>query len=185
MIRSLLQRTEEWRRADVATPTRCALELIAITAQASPGSSGLYRARMPPALIDKVLGWARQARCLLVLDFHVGWSDVATELPYLRPWLSLPDVHLALDPEWDMPPGVKPGKQIGTMTAADVNVAVDELTRLVTTLRLPPKLLVVHRFVKSMVTDPETIRTTNQVRLLVNMDGFVRPSASSTRTGSP
>lgn len=175
MLPSLLARTEEWRKADPTTPTRCALELIAITAQASPTASGLYRARMPAALIDKVLGWARQGRCLLILDIHVGWSNVAAELPYLKPWLTLPDVHLALDPEWDMPQGVAPGKQIGTMSAADVNVAVDFLTQIVSEQKLPPKLLVVHRFVKSMVTEPETIRTSNQIRLLVNMDGFGSP----------
>ena len=132
----------------------------------------MYRARMDGELIDRVLGWARREGCLMILDVQVGHSSVAAELPFLEPWLAQPDVHLGLDPEWDMPVGVKPGSRIGTMDAADINAAVEVLARLVTDKRLPPKLLVVHRFLDSMVTNPDSIRTPPEIRLVVNMDGF-------------
>jgi hypothetical protein len=176
MLAALKKQTIRWQAADPTTPTRCGLQLIAVIAQASPGPSELYRARTAPAVIDKVLGWARSAGCILLLDIQVGQSSVPDELPYLLPWLSQPDVHLALDPEWDMPPGVKPGTRIGTMTAADINVAVDTLHRLVVDQKLPPKLLVVHRFRSFMVTDPSTIKVGNTIRLVANMDGFGPPA---------
>ena len=175
MMKDNAERTAQWAKADPARIHRCAFELIAVTVQASAGASGLYRARMPATLIDTVLGWARSAGCLLILDVQVGWSSVPVELPFLEPWLAQNDVHLALDPEWDMAPGVKPGTRIGTMSSADVNVAVDTLTRLVKQNRLAPKLLIVHRFRDFMVTLPDQIRTPPEIRLLVNMDGFGTP----------
>ncbi len=176
MLASLKNRVGEWEKADPATPTKCALELIAIVAQSSPGPSNTYRGRADGSVVRKVLGWAREAGCLLLLDVQVGWSTVQAELPYLEPFLREPDVHLALDPEWDMPPGVKPGSQIGTMDAEEINAAVTVLDRLVTELKLPPKLLVVHRFRDFMVTNPGKIKTPQTIRLVSNMDGFGTPA---------
>ena len=175
MLASLAERTAQWQAADPQRPTKCALELIAIGALANPGPSGLYRGRTPAETIDRTLGWARETGCLLILDMQVGWSSVALELPYLQPWLDQPDVHLALDPEWDMPSGVKPGKQIGTMDASDINSAVFVLSRTVRDRRVPTKMLVVHRFRDFMVTRPEAILPTASIRLVVNMDGFGPP----------
>jgi hypothetical protein len=176
MLASLKRDVAAWQEADPATPTKCTLELIAIVAQAAPGASGLYRARADETVVRKVLGWARSAGCILLIDIQVGWSSVAAELPYLEPFLREPDVHLALDPEWDMPPGVKPGRQIGTMDAKDINAAVALMDRLVKENSLPPKLLVVHRFRDFMVTNPGKIQTPESIRLVVNMDGFGTPS---------
>jgi hypothetical protein len=176
MVASLKNRTAEWQKADPATPTKCTMELIAVVAQASPGPSNTYRARASSAVVQKVLGWAREAGCLLVLDVQVGWSTVQEELPYLTPFLEEPDVHLALDPEWDMPPGVKPGAQIGNMDADEINAAVALLDRLVREQKLPPKLLIVHRFRGFMVTNPGKIKTPETIRLVSNMDGFGTPS---------
>jgi hypothetical protein len=90
----------------------------------------------------------------------------------LERWLAMPDVHLALDPEWDMQPGAKPGSRIGTMSAADINSAIAVLDRLAVTNGLGPRMLIVHRFRSFMVTDPQMIKPTPNIRLVVNMDGF-------------
>jgi len=42
--------------------------------------------------------------------------------------------------------GGVPGRRIGTLDAADVNVAIRRLAKLVAEEKLPPKVLVVHRF---------------------------------------
>ncbi len=177
MLPALQLKTKVWQTADPATPTKCALELIAIVAQASPGKGNLHRARMSEAKIDEVLGWAREAQCLLILDVQVGWSTVQDELPFLRKWLNEPDVHLALDPEWDMEPGVTPGSKIGRMSAADVQFGIDFVAEIVRANNLPPKLVIVHRFRDFMVQNPETIVVKPEVRLLVNADGFGPPAS--------
>jgi hypothetical protein len=175
MLAGLASWTQVWQTADPLTPTKCALELIAITAQAEPGEKNLHRARLSEAKIDEVLGWAREANCLLILDVQVGWSSVPDELPYLAKWLGEPDVHLALDPEWDMEPGVTPGSKIGRMSAADIQFGIDFVAEIVRGKNLAPKLVIVHRFRDFMVQNPELIRPVPEVRLLVNADGFGPP----------
>ena len=172
MLSALTALTQRWQDADPKTPTRCALQLIAVVAQGSPGPGNLYRGRASAATINKVIGWGRERGCLTILDVQVGWSDVPTEVAYLERWLAMPDVHLALDPEWDMPPGAKPGSRIGTMSAADINSAIAVLDRLAVTKGLGPRLLIVHRFRSFMVSDPQSIKPTPNIRLVVNMDGF-------------
>jgi hypothetical protein len=172
MLSALTALTQRWQEADPKTPTRCALQLIAVVAQGSPGPGNLYRGRASAATINKVIGWGRERGCLTILDVQVGWGDVPTEVAYLERWLAMPDVHLALDPEWDMPPGAKPGSRIGTMSAADINSAIAVLDRLAVTKDLGPRLLIVHRFRSFMVSDPQSIKPTPNIRLVVNMDGF-------------
>ena len=177
MLPALKLKTQVWQTADPSTPTKCALELIAIVAQASPGKGKMHRARMSEAKIDEVLGWAREAGCLLILDVQVGWSTVPDELPFLRKWLIEPDVHLGLDPEWDMDPGVAPGKKIGRMSAEHIQFSIDYVADLVRTNNLPPKLVIVHRFRDFMVQNPATIVPKPEIRLLVNADGFGPPAS--------
>lgn len=180
MIPRLQDVTRTWQQADPSTPTRCAMELIAVAAQGEAGSTGLYRARMGAALIDQVIGWARKARCLTVLDVQVGHGSVRDEVDFLRPWLEQPDVHLGLDPEWMLQPPIVPGKKIGSMPASDINYAITVLDQIVTTKKVGTKLLVVHRFRDFMVKEPRTIRPTKTIRLLVNMDGFGPPATKLT-----
>ncbi len=175
MLAGLASWTKTWQTADPKTPTRCALELIAITAQASPGEKKLHRARLTEAKIDEVLGWAREGGCLLILDVQVGWSSVPDEMPFLERWLNEPDVHLGLDPEWDMDPGVVPGTKIGRMSAADIQFAIDFVANIVKAKNLTPKLIIVHRFRDFMVQNPELLRPVPEIRLLANADGFGPP----------
>ncbi len=172
MLSALTALTQRWQVADPQTRTRCALQLIAVVAQGSPGAGSLYRGRASAATINKVIGWGRERGCLTILDIQVGWSNVPAEVAYLERWLAMPDVHLALDPEWDMQPGAKPGSRIGTMSAADINSAIAVLDRLAVAHGLGPRLLIVHRFRSFMVSDPQSIKPTPNIRLVVNMDGF-------------
>ena len=75
-----------------------AYELIAVVAQATAGSDGLYRRREHRDVIDRMLAAARAAGFKLVLDIQTGRSSVLSELQYLAPYLEQPDVYLALDP---------------------------------------------------------------------------------------
>jgi hypothetical protein len=150
--------------------------VISIVAQRSAGPSGLYRARIGPVALNEIIALARANGCLTILDLQVGQSSVPVELPYFLPWLAQPDVHLALDPEWDMPAGVVPGSRIGSMEATDINSAIASMTQLVRERRLPPKLVIVHRFRDFMIVNPTEIRPTPEIRLLVNMDGFGPPA---------
>lgn len=177
MLERLEAQAEEWRRADPATPVLPALELVATVASTEPGASGLYRNRMPDALIEKVIGWAARKNWLVILDVQVGHSTVRAEVERLEPFLSRPHVHLALDPEFDMPRGIAPGRRIGSSDAEDVNVASILLSSMAARGSLPPKLLIVHRFTMPMLTRYKRIRLDPRVNIVVVMDGFGTPAA--------
>ena len=57
---------------------------------------------------------ANQVNGIVIFDVQVGLSNVETEMPLLEPYLKLPNVELALDPEFDMHNGARPGTVIGT-----------------------------------------------------------------------
>jgi len=84
-------------------------------------------------------------------------------------------VHLALDPEFSMKRGGRPGERIGTLDASDVNYAIETLAKLVTDSGLPPKVLIVHRFTRPMLTNAKQIRLDPRVQVVINMDGWGPP----------
>jgi hypothetical protein len=94
------------------------------------------------------------------------------EIPLLREYLKLPHVHLGIDPEYSMKTASVPGEKLGTMDAADINYASEYLAQLVVENNLPPKILVVHRFKTSMLTNYKQIEKRPEVQLVVHMDSI-------------
>ena len=178
MIKRLNAVVKEWEEADPLTPVQPALHLIASVAQGDSGRDGNYRLRMDSTLIEEVYGWAVKHNAILFLDVQIGGSTVQAEVRRLMPWLNRPNVHLGLDPEFSMHysrEGLAPGKKIGIMDAKEINWAVDTLTRIVNEKKLPPKVLVVHRFTKQMVSNSDQIKPTSAVQVVMNMDGWGQP----------
>lgn len=172
MLKKLQQQAAQWQRADPTTPIVPALHYIAITAQGKPGKDNKYRLRMPFKQIDTILAWAKSINALVFLDVQVGQSTVKEEVNTLKNYLRIPNVHLAIDPEFSMKNGEIPGTKIGTLSCYDINEAIDLLAKIVEENHLPPKILVVHRFTKPMVTDYQNIKICPQVQIVMNMDGF-------------
>lgn len=173
-----------WAKADPSHPVKPALHLIAVVAQGSPGRDGKYRLRMTDSLVDLVSQWAAKRNALLFLDIQVGHSTVQEELPRLIPFLKRPNVMLGLDPEFSMKvrstkagsgERSKPGDRIGTMDASDVNYAIGLLADIAKQNNLPPKVLVVHRFTRSMLTNAKQIKLDPRVQVVINMDGWGQP----------
>ena len=175
MLKKLDQEVAEWNRLDPEHPVQPALHLIAVVAQASAGRDGKYRARMDSALVEKVYGWAKRKNAIMFIDVQVGLSTLQSELPALERFLKRPDVHLGIDPEFSMKDGSKPGKRVGTYDAADINYATRFLGDLVDKYKLPPKVLVVHRFTKKGVTNTPDIKLDPKVQIVMHMDGFGAP----------
>jgi hypothetical protein len=175
MLARLARQAAAYSAVDSARPVLPALELIATVAQASPGKGSLYRLRMPDTLIARVAGWAEAHHYLLILDVQTGRSTVAAEIAPLMKYLARPYVHLALDPEFSVSAKKVPGKVIGRMDAAEVNIASGILAGLVDSLHLPPKMLIVHRFTTPMLSNHEKIKLDPRVQIVIDMDGFGPP----------
>jgi hypothetical protein len=169
---------KEWAEADPETPVQPALHFIAVVAQGAPGKDGKYRLRMDSSLIEQVYGWAQKRDALLFLDIQAGFSTVQEELPRLMKFLERPNVHLGLDPEFYMhydKEGVPPGKKIGTLSSADINWTIRQLSELSEKKGIPPKVLVIHRFTRPMVRGYKEIKLDPRVQIVMHMDGWGAP----------
>jgi hypothetical protein len=175
MLARLDKEVAAWNKADSTHPVQPALHLIVVVAQGAPGRDGKYRLRMADTLVEKVASWAAQRNALLFLDIQVGKATVQEEVPRIAQFLKRPNVHLGLDPEFSMKFGDRPGAKIGTMNAEDVNFAVRFLSDIVAANNLPPKILVVHRFTRNMLTGSKSIRLDPRVQVVINMDGWGNP----------
>jgi hypothetical protein len=176
MLARLDTEVARWRAADSTTPVLPALHLIVVVAQGSPGKDGKYRLRMTDSLVKHIVDLAAKRNALVFLDVQVAQSTLREELPRLAQFLKLPNVHLGIDPEFSMKGPYKPGSRIGTYDAADVNYASSMLAELVTNEKLPPKLLIVHRFTRPMLTHSKRITLDPRVQIVIDMDGWGPPS---------
>jgi hypothetical protein len=154
------------------TPVIPAFELLAFVAQSSPGQDGTYAARIPDATISAYLRVVRLHHGLLILDVQPGRSDFLADAKNLAPWLTQPDVGLALDAEWELQPNQLPMAQLGHTTGQQINEVSSWLATLIHTDRLPQKLLLIHEFSLTMVQNKAAVISEPGLAIVFNMDGF-------------
>jgi hypothetical protein len=177
LMAKLDSEVSKWEKADPATPVQPALHYIAVVAQGTSGKDGKYRYRMPDQQIDSVLSIAKLKKDMIIfLDIQVALSKIDEELPRLEKYLKLPNVHLGIDAEFSMKNGRKPGTVIGTYDASDINYCSDFLAKLVHEYQLPPKIFIVHRFTRDMITNSRKIKLHPEVQIVMNMDGWGEPA---------
>jgi hypothetical protein len=172
MLQRLQNQIGAWETADPNTPVKPCLHMVAVVAQGEPGTSGHYRSIMRDTTVQMVYDWAREVNGIFIVDIQVGTDDIRNILPRFEWMLKNPDVHLAVDPEFYMKDGTPPGRKIGTMDAADINYVSDYLANLVRENNLPPKVLIIHRFTRGMVTNSANIRLRPEVQVVLHMDGW-------------
>jgi hypothetical protein len=174
MLARLRRQVAEWERADPETPVIPALHMVAVVAQGEAGRSGHYRTITTDERVQTVYDWAREVNGIFFVDIQVGTEDLRAILPRFDWILKNPDVHLGVDPEFMMKDGTIPGRKVGTMDAADINYAIDHLASLVKEHNLPPKVFIIHRFTRGMVTNARQIRLRPEVQVVMHMDGHGR-----------
>jgi hypothetical protein len=175
MLRRFDAEVAAWNRIDPGHPVQPALHMIVLVANAYPGKNNLFRTRHDSAVIERVYGWAKSRNAIMFLDLQVGKSTLQYELPWVEKFLIRPDVHLGIDPEFSMKKGGIPGQRVGTYDAADINYASRFLRNLVDKYKLPPKVLIVHRFTPEGVTNAKKIELDPRVQIVMHMDGFGAP----------
>lgn len=172
MVAKLKEQAAAYTAADPGRPGLCTIELIASVAQNVPGNDNLWLIRTPKTVIERYAQLAERSGCLLMLDIQMGYDTVANEIESLLPFLQRPYVHLAIDPEFKVDPGEKPGDNYGSVSAADVNYASQVLGDLVRKFNLPDKVLIVHQFRDDMLPDKAQITPLPNVDLVLVMDGW-------------
>ena len=169
--RRLEERSVAWAQAS-GRKVLPAFELITTVAQRSPGADGLYSTGLAPADVQRYVDAARAAKMLVVLDFQPGLANVLDQVKAYEQFLLQPEVGVAIDPEWVLKPGQKPGRQIGALDAATINEVSAYLSGLVQKHRLPEKIFLVHQFKTYMLPDREKIVDRFGLATVFHVDGF-------------
>ena len=151
------------------------VEVIATVVQGSAGRDGKYRVRLTDAQIAKYHKAARKHRAVMLLNLQPGRSEFITEAKAFEKWLKLPDVGVALDPEWAMDRGQRPGGVYGHTTGAELDWVARYLASLVKRYDLPEKVMVYHQVARSVVRRESGLKAHDGVVMIKSVDGLGHP----------
>jgi len=157
--------------AESDEPVTPAMEVIATVAAGDAGADGDYSTELPVSALEPYVDAAHDAGMAVILDLQPGRSDFLSQAKRYESLLARPDVWLALDPEWRLTADQVPLRQIGSVSASEVDEVADWLASLVRSEGLPPKALVLHQFRLSMIQDRSSIRSHPELDLLIHADG--------------
>jgi hypothetical protein len=162
------------RLSDV--PVVPTFEIIATVAAQAAGEDGDYSDASDVSRLRTWVKAATAAGLYVVLDLQPGRSDFLSQAKLYTDLLKLPQVGLALDPEWRLAPDQKPLEQIGGVDAQEINSVITWLADLTKANHLPQKLLVLHQFKLSMIRSEHSLNLSRQqVAVLIHMDGQGTP----------
>ena len=151
------------------------LEVITTIVHATPGDDGKYRSRISHDQIETYLRAARKRKALLLLNIQPGRSEFLIEAKAYERWLKEPDVGVALDPEWAMDPGQRPGGVYGHTTGAELNQTAEYLAGLVRKHNLPEKVMVYHQVATRVVRKESGLKAHDGVAIIKSVDGLGPP----------
>src|SRR5215213_8739890 len=100
LVEILREEAANYAAADPSRPVIPGLEIIATVAQPVPGSDGTYILDTDTETLTEYIDFAAEHGMVVILDLQVGRSTVAAEIEKVRDLLALPNVHLAIDPEF-------------------------------------------------------------------------------------
>ncbi|MDR0557639.1 MAG: hypothetical protein LBG43_07225 [Treponema sp.] len=126
-------------------------------------------------LLMKYINYAQKRNMLVFIDHQIGKYDPVTAIKRMLPYLKHPNVHLALDPEWRT---TKPMKEIGTVTAAEINQVQQIMEEYLKANNIPgERMLVIHQFKPWMISNRAELKSSfSKVRLVHCADGFGNPA---------
>jgi hypothetical protein len=164
-------------RALSHAPVVPAFEIIASVATNARGPDGAYSYVTPVASLRPWVRAATKAGMYVILDLQPGRANFLTQAKMYQSLLELPNVGLALDPEWKLQPGQLPLHQIGSVSITEVNSVVTWLARLTAEYRLPQKLLELHEFKIGEIRNEQLLDAHNDdLAIVMNMDGQGPPA---------
>jgi hypothetical protein len=177
LLDQLQDEAQAYEQADPSRPVMPAFEVIASVAQNWPADDDTYLLHTDAETIQKYVDFARANGLIIILDLQIGQSTIPDEIDRVRQWLVEPFVHLALDSEFAMADGQVPGQEYGSLDASDILVAQQALSEIVAENNLPPKLLIIHGFTESMVTNADKVAMVPGVQTVIDFDGYGDPAS--------
>ncbi|MDG6101091.1 hypothetical protein Daura_00830 [Dactylosporangium aurantiacum] len=184
MLARLRRQAAVYQQLDPAHPVLAGIDLVVSVPDRKPGPAGTYSHRVDAPTIDRYVEFCRKNNLLLFLDLNFGWSDPVTELNFFRPYLKLPFVHVAVDPEWMFPRhnGV-PGVHLSNVRAADLNPLISAVAQMPAEYQVPRKIFMIHQYRPdgddlanpynpgaAIIADKRNLRNDSRVDVVIHVD---------------
>ncbi len=174
----LADQAAPYRELDPCAEVVLVFHMVTTVADGFAGPDGDYNHRVAHEIIQPWIDGVVAAGGLAVLDIQPGHADLGIELSLVESLLLQRGVHLAIDPEFMMSAGGVPGHRLGTTDGATINI-VQAWLQEVAQRAEERKILIVHQFEDSMVTDKDLIEDYSLVDLVWDADGFGGPGAKT------
>ena len=147
-------------------------EIITTVASATPTENGDYSREIDPTTLLPWIEAARDNGVYVVLDLQAGRADFLTQAKMYEKLLMQPNVGLALDAEWRLSPSELPIRDIGEVSADEVNATSAWLSTLTAANNLPQKLFVLHQFRLDMLPNRDSLDMSHaNLAYVLQMDG--------------
>lgn len=152
-------------------------DIIYGLAAADPGRNKDYIIPLSSEKLMPYIEAANEHGFAVFIDLQLGeMTPVEAIRPVLK-YLKYNNVHLAIDPEFEVHGlDIPPGKIIGHVSGKEVNqVQAAMVDYMVKNNITEEKILLVHMFRHTMLTNKEDLRTYDKIDLVFNLDGHGSP----------
>lgn len=178
LIKKVKAKAAAYAKVTGSTNVLPALELVHSMATRDPGA---YRDYLIPLTQKKTLHYIKAAASeglAVFLDHQLGKKTPLQAIKPLLKYLSYPNVHLAIDPEFAVHGrGIRPGKVIGSVTAEEINQVQAAMSSYMQAHHITtPKILLLHMFRHRMLRHKQQLRYYPNIKLVMHLDGH-GPSA--------
>ncbi len=172
----LEQLGQEYTAADPKHPAKLGLDVVVNVAdQCPPSGNSTCSHFVSSSEIQSYIDFCQAHNLYLFLDLQFGRSSVQGVFTYLLPYLErYPFVEVALDTEFHFYPYMAGGPpfELGNVTGADINWAIDQLAQIPMKYHVPRKVLMIHEWTPGALVDKDKIKTNPLVSIVLHSDGF-------------
>jgi hypothetical protein len=147
MLNRLRAQGAVYQKLDPAHPVKLGIDLVVSVPDRFKGKSGTYSHHVAAATIQQYVDFCERNNLLLFLDLNIGWANPLSELKFFAPYLRLPFVEVAVDPEWMFPRhnGI-PGKNLSNVRASDLNPLIEAVAAMPMEYHVPRKIMIIHQY---------------------------------------
>lgn len=180
LVPKLLHRAKQYNevlgKAMIVKPV---FHLIYGMASVSPEMDGSYLQFLKDDTVMTYINIAHKEGFGVILDIQLGNEDPINAIQKALPYLKYKDVHLAIDPEFEVSNlnNVRPGKVIGHVTAGQVNEVQLAMSKYMQDNGIQGnKILILHSFGTSMIQNQNELQKIANIDLTINLDGYGTPN---------
>ncbi len=154
-----------------------AFDIIYGLAAADPGRKKDYIIPLSSKKLMPYIEAANKHGFAVFIDLQLGKMTPLKAIQPVLKYLKYDNVHLAIDPEFEVHGlDLRPGKIIGHVTGQQVNEVQAAMTDYLNKNGIKEKkILLVHMFRHTMVTNKDALKTYDKIDLVFNLDGHGSP----------